>query len=66
MTPWSLADQTLAPSTPSVDADHLGVGARLIDEHQLGGIEARLACLPAFTRLGYVGPILFGGVQRFF
>lgn len=66
MSPRSLADQTLALSTPSIDADHLGIGARLIDEHQLGGVEARLACFPAFTRLGYVGPILFGGVQRFF
>src|SRR5260370_35276776 len=43
-----------------------GVGARLVDEHQLGGVKARLACLPTFASQGYVGPGLFGGVQRFF
>ena len=66
MTPGGLADESLAPSTSSVDADHLGVGARLVDEHQLGGVKARLACLPTFASQGYVGPVLFGGVQRFF
>ena len=66
MTPGGLADESLAPSTSSVDADHLGVGARLVDEHQLGGVKARLACLPTFASQGYVGPVLFGSVQRFF
>jgi hypothetical protein len=66
MTPWGLADEPFAPSTSPVDADHLGVDASLIDEHKLGGIKARLPCLPAFASLGYVGPILLGGVQRFF
>ncbi len=37
-----------------------GVGARLVDEHQLGGVKARLACLPTFASQGYVGPVLFG------
>src|ERR1035437_5382998 len=66
MTPRGLADEPLAPATSSVDADHLGVGARLVDEYQLGGVKACLACLPAFPRQGYVGPVLFCGVQRFF
>jgi hypothetical protein len=66
MTLRGLADEPLAPLTSPVDAHHLGVGAGLIDEHQLGGVKARLACLPAFASQGYVGPILFGGVQRFF
>ena len=66
MTPRGLADEPLAPSTSSVDADHLGIGAGLVDEHQLGGIKAYLACLPALASHGYVGPILLGGVQRFF
>jgi len=66
MAPRGLADQPLSPATSSEDADHLGVGAGLIDEHQFGGVKACLACLPAFARQGYVGPILFGGVQRFF
>jgi len=65
-TPRGLADEPLAPATSSVDADHLGVGARLVDERQLGGVKARLACLPALARQGYVGPVLFGRVQCFF
>jgi hypothetical protein len=64
--PRGLADEPPAPATSSVDADHLGVGAGLVDEHQLGGVKARLACRPAFARQGYVGPVLFGRVQRFF
>jgi hypothetical protein len=43
MTPRGLADEPLAPATSSVDADHLGVGARLVDEYQLGGVKAWLA-----------------------
>ena len=35
-----LAEEPLAPSISSVYADHLGVGARLIDEHQLGWVKA--------------------------
>ena len=66
MPPRGLADEPLAPSASSVDADHLCVGARLVDEHQFGGVKARLACFPTFTGQGYVGPILFGGVQCFF
>ena len=66
MTPRGLADEPLTSSTSSVDPDHLGVGTRLVDKHQLGGVKACLACLPAFARQGYVGPVLFGGVQRFF
>ena len=66
MAPRGLADEPLAPSTSSVDADHLGVGAGSVDEHQLVGIKARLTGLPALARLSYVGPILLGGVQRFF
>jgi hypothetical protein len=66
MTPRGLAEEPLAPSTSSIDADHLGVGAGLIDEHQLGWVKACLACLPTFAGLRYVGPILFGGMQRFF
>src|ERR1035437_264792 len=66
MPPRGLADEPLAPATSSVDADHLGVGARLVDEHQLGGVKACLACLPALARQVYVGPVLFCGVQRFF
>jgi hypothetical protein len=64
MTPRGLADEPLPLSTSSVDVDHLGAGARLVDEHQLGRIKVRLACLPAFASQGYVGSILFG-IQRF-
>jgi hypothetical protein len=68
MPPRGLADEPLAPSTSPVgaDQDHLGVGAGFVNEHQLGWVKACLAGLPTFARLSYVGPILLGGVQRFF
>jgi hypothetical protein len=66
MSPRDLADEPLAPSTSPVSADHLGVGAGFVNEHQLGGIKARLAGLPMLARLSDVGPVLLGGVQRFF
>jgi hypothetical protein len=66
MSPRGLADKPLAPSTSPVSADHLGVGAGFVNEHQLGGIKACLAGFPMLARLSDVGPVLLGGVQRFF
>ncbi len=46
MSPRGLADEPLASSTSlSVAADHLGVGAGFVNEHQLGGVKACLAGL---------------------
>ena len=62
----SLADQSLAGGAAAPGADHLGIGASLVDEHQLARIKAGLAGLPFLSRLGDVGPVLFGRVQSFF
>ncbi len=56
----------LAPAAAPVSADHLGRGSGLVDEHQVLGIKAGLAGLPALPRRGYVGALLLGGVQSFF
>jgi hypothetical protein len=66
MSPRGLADEPFASSTSPVGADHLGVGAGFVNEHKLGGVKARLAGLPKLARLSYVGPVLLGGMQRFF
>jgi hypothetical protein len=66
MTPGDLADQPLADRASPVAAGHLGVGPGLVDEHQLGRIEARLAGLPARAPLGHVRPVTLGGVLGFF
>jgi hypothetical protein len=66
MPPRCLADKPLAPPASPIGTDHLGVGTRFVDEHQLGGIKACLAGFPKLPRLSDVGPVLFGGVQRFF
>ena len=42
-------DQPLAAGSASVAPRHVGGGAGLINEHQLTGIERRLAALPAGT-----------------
>ena len=42
MPPRGLADEPLAASTSTVEADHLGVGTGLVDEHQLCGVKACL------------------------
>ncbi len=49
-----LADQSLAPGSTPIGADHLGVGARLIDEDELFGIKLGLVGLPVLSRFGHV------------
>jgi hypothetical protein len=65
MTPGLLVDGPLASRRAAVEADHLGVGPDLVDEHQLRRIKARLTGLPALAGGGHVGPVLLGRVQFF-
>lgn len=51
---------------PAAQACHIGLGPGLIDEDQPSRVDAMLICPPALTPSRYVGPILFGGEQRFF
>lgn len=60
------AEGASAPGCATVSADHLGVGARLVDEDQPGRIKIWLAGLPGGARFGHVGPRLLAGVQGFF
>jgi hypothetical protein len=46
-----------------MSAHHLGRGSGLVDEYQPFRVKLRLAGLPVLARCGYVGPVLFGGVQ---
>ena len=60
------AQRPLAPRCAAVFADHLGVGARLVDEDQSCRIKPGLAGLPRRARFGHVWPRLLAGVQGFF
>ena len=61
-----MGDQALPPRGAAVGACHVGLGPGLIDEDEAGGIDARLMATPALTAACDVGPMLLGGVQRFF
>jgi hypothetical protein len=66
MAPRDRRNQAPAPGASAAPAHHLGVGAGLVDEDQLVGIETGLVGLPAFSPLSDIGPVLFAGVQAFF
>jgi len=60
------ADAALAPAAPAVEAGHLGVERRLVDEDQAPRIPLRLLAAPELTRGRYIRPVLLGGARRFF
>lgn len=64
--PRSLRNQASAPGASAAQARHLGVGAGLVDEDQLVGIETGLVGFPVFPALSDVGPVLFARAQAFF
>ncbi len=66
MTPGRFADQAPAFRAASAQADHVGAGPGLVDEHQPIGVKLRLLRLPVLSGFGDVGPVLLAGVQRFF
>jgi hypothetical protein len=47
-------------------ARHIGGGPGFVDEDQAAGVERRLAANKNPPLLGYVGPILLGGVETLF
>ena len=58
--------QPLAFGRPSTQRRHVGLGPRLVDEHQSGGINLVLVGLPSRPLAGDVGPILLAGQHGFF
>jgi hypothetical protein len=60
------ANQPRAAPGAAAGAGHVGTGAGLVDEHQVGGIKGGLILSPAFARLGHIGAFLLAGVQNFF
>jgi hypothetical protein len=66
MAPRRLGHEAAATATTASDPNHFSVGTGLIDEDELARIKAWLIGFPLQTRFSDVGPILFGGAQRFF
>jgi hypothetical protein len=50
----------------AMEPGHLGRRPCLVDEDQMFRIEVRLPVEPGFAPRGDVGPLLLGGVRRFF
>ena len=59
-------NQALAARAAAVEPGHIGLGPRLINEHEPTGIEPALRTLPAGALLGDIGPLLLGGHETFF
>ena len=59
-------ETTAAPGAASVTPRHLGVEAGLVDEDQPRTIQRGLRLAPTLPRGFDVGPLLLGGVDRFF
>ena len=57
---------TLVLRAASVQPRHLRVQSGFIDEDQLFAVQLGLLLPPVFPRGFHVGPLLLGGVQRFF
>src|SRR6266446_342812 len=56
----------LSKAGPAVEACHLGVQARFIEEDESLSFPAFLRSAPPSTSHSQIGPVLFGGAQRFF
>jgi hypothetical protein len=61
-----LSAQALSSRSPAMGADHIGLGPGLINEDEAGRINLSLMPFPACSSARDVGPVLFGGQQRFF
>jgi len=57
---------TLAPLRSAAQARHVGLRARLIEEHQAGGIKAQLQAAPPLAFARYVRAVLLTGSERLF
>ena len=60
------SDQPLAAGAAAVAPGHIGLGPRLINEHEPTGIKPALSTLPAGAVLGDLRPLLLGGRETFF
>lgn len=58
--------QPLAAGAAPVQAGHLGRGAGLVEEHQLGRVKVRLRLEPRLPRRGDVRAVLLGRMRGFF
>ena len=63
---WNMGDKTFAHQGASAPPGHFGVGPAFIHEHEFAGGFPRQLFVPARSLFGHVGPLLLGGVQRFF
>jgi hypothetical protein len=61
-----MTDQPFPIGRTTVQARHVRFGGRLVDEDKPGRVEPALAPLPATPRLGDVGPVLLGRMERLF
>ena len=59
-------DQPLAARAAAVAAGHIGLGPRLINEHEPVGIKPALRALPTGATPRDIGPLLLGGRETFF
>ena len=60
------ADQPRAAPRATTGSGHVGAGAGLVNEHQVGGIKRGLIFSPALARRGDIRAFLLAGVQNFF
>lgn len=59
-------DQPLAAWAAAMAAGHIGLGPRLINEHESAGIKLALRALPAGALPRDIRPFLLGGRKAFF
>jgi len=62
----NLGDEREAALHPAMGARHIGFRPGFVDEDEALWIKLRLDFLPARAMTGNVGPILLGGIERFF
>ena len=65
VTEGGLSDQALAPSSPSPQRGHVGLGPGFINEDKPSDVNLALMRLPAPTLAGDVRPVLFTGQRSF-
>ena len=58
--------EPLAPHAPAAQRRHVGLGPRLVDEHQVPGVKPALVELPAGTAPGNVRALLFACLDGLF
>jgi hypothetical protein len=66
MPPGGRIDQAPASRPPAVGANHVGRGARLVQEHEAVRVHVALPHAPAPPLASDIGPVLLGCPQRLF